>query len=131
MKQLHLNLKKKWFDMILSGEKTEEYLEVKEYWINRFFQLPHSKKNTFTNSPYYHFSRLKELNSNKETIDFLIKHKIIKYKQFDSTIFSNGMTHPIPRFEIELKSIEIGTGRTEWGAEPGKRYFVLKLGGMI
>lgn len=32
---LHLTLKKKWFDMILAGEKTEEYREDKQYWRNR------------------------------------------------------------------------------------------------
>lgn len=32
---LHLNLTKKWFDMILSGEKREEYREWKEYWHTR------------------------------------------------------------------------------------------------
>ena len=31
-KVLHLTLKKKWFDMIASGEKKEEYREIKEYW---------------------------------------------------------------------------------------------------
>ena len=35
MKILHLTLKKKWFDMILSGEKTEEYREMKAYWYRR------------------------------------------------------------------------------------------------
>jgi len=35
MKILHLTLKKKWFDMILSGEKTEEYREIKPYWNKR------------------------------------------------------------------------------------------------
>ena len=35
MKTLHLTLKKKWFDMISSGEKTEEYREIKPYWISR------------------------------------------------------------------------------------------------
>jgi len=29
---LHLTLKKKWFDMILSGEKTEEYRDIKPYY---------------------------------------------------------------------------------------------------
>lgn len=33
---LHLNLKKKWFDMIASGEKKEEYRDIKPYW-NRVF----------------------------------------------------------------------------------------------
>jgi len=32
MRELHLNLKRKWFDMISFGEKTEEYLELKPYW---------------------------------------------------------------------------------------------------
>lgn len=32
---LHLTLKKKWFDMIASGVKKEEYREIKPYWIKR------------------------------------------------------------------------------------------------
>ena len=32
MKYLQLTLKKKWFDLILSGEKKEEYREIKPYW---------------------------------------------------------------------------------------------------
>ena len=35
MKILHLTLKKKWFDMIASGEKREEYREIKPYWNKR------------------------------------------------------------------------------------------------
>lgn len=34
---LHLTLKKQWFDMIASGEKIEEYREIKPYWHNRLF----------------------------------------------------------------------------------------------
>jgi hypothetical protein len=40
MKILHLTLKKQWFDMIASGEKTEEYREIKPYWTTRL----HNKK---------------------------------------------------------------------------------------
>lgn len=32
---LHLTLKKKWFDMIASGKKKEEYRELKTYWLVR------------------------------------------------------------------------------------------------
>ena len=35
MKILHMTLKKKWFDIILSGVKTEEYREIKPYWDTR------------------------------------------------------------------------------------------------
>lgn len=38
MKILHLVLKKRWYDMIASGEKTEEYREIKPYWSNRLFK---------------------------------------------------------------------------------------------
>ena len=32
---LHLTLKKNWFYLILSGEKKEEYREIKPYWEKR------------------------------------------------------------------------------------------------
>lgn len=34
MNVLHLTLKKRWFDMIATGEKKEEYREIKPYWNN-------------------------------------------------------------------------------------------------
>ena len=33
---LILPIKKKWFDMIVSGEKKEEYREIKPYYDSRF-----------------------------------------------------------------------------------------------
>ena len=53
----------------------------------------------------------------------LIKH--------DSITFSNGMIPPVPRFEIDKKGISIGEGNPDWGAIPGKKYFVLELGKII
>lgn len=38
-KILHLNLKKKWFDLIASGKKKEEYREIKPYWNSRFRKI--------------------------------------------------------------------------------------------
>ena len=35
MKILHLVLKGKWYDMILSDIKKEEYREIKPFWIKR------------------------------------------------------------------------------------------------
>lgn len=34
-KTLKLTVTKKWFDMIVSGEKKEEYREMKSHWISR------------------------------------------------------------------------------------------------
>ncbi|HDI3137154.1 TPA: hypothetical protein PMB18_002144 [Vibrio cholerae] len=35
MTTLHLTLKKRWYDMIYSGQKPEEYREIKPYWSRR------------------------------------------------------------------------------------------------
>ena len=32
---LHLNLHRRWFDMILKGVKKEEYREISAYWVKR------------------------------------------------------------------------------------------------
>lgn len=40
---LHLVLKHKWYDMIVSGEKTEEYRELKPYWSKRLFKMVDGK----------------------------------------------------------------------------------------
>ena len=32
---LYLTVNRKWYDMIASGEKTEEYREIKQYWTTR------------------------------------------------------------------------------------------------
>ena len=36
---LSLTLQKKWFDMILSKEKKEEYREVKDHWMTRIARI--------------------------------------------------------------------------------------------
>ena len=35
MKLLHLVLKRQWYDMILSGEKRDEYRDITPYWRKR------------------------------------------------------------------------------------------------
>ena len=37
-KVLILTVSKQWFDMIVADEKTEEYREIKPYWVARLFQ---------------------------------------------------------------------------------------------
>ena len=41
-------------------------------------------------------------------------------------LFRNGYTGNSPSFEA-LCSLDIKTGKPEWGAEPGKEYYVLKI----
>lgn len=95
---LILPIKKEWFDMIVSGEKTEEYREIKPYWEIRF-------QNAF----------LKEYN-----------HRV-NWKEYPiNVIFSNGYGTNMPRIHA-MVTIRKGTGHPEWGAEAGKEYYVLKI----
>ncbi len=87
---LTLPIKKKWFDMILSGEKKEEYREIKPYYDSRFKIY----------EPYL--------------------------SDFESIIFRNGYRKDSPKIKCSCY-ISKGTGKFEWGAEPGKVYYVLKI----
>ena len=49
MKILDLPLKKKWYEMIERGEKTEDYREYKDYWCKRIIDY-----DTLRLKPYTH-----------------------------------------------------------------------------
>lgn len=99
---IHLNLKGEWFDMILSGDKKEEYRDLSDYWKARL-------------------SKLFPMTSMGET-----------YLPITETIvFSNGYAKDRRQFEIEIKGAMIATGREDWGAEKGCMYYVLRLGHVI
>lgn len=102
---LTLPIKKRWFDMILSGEKTEEYREIKPYYISRF----------------------------KTYIPDIGNVKIIRLKSgtgfipiSDEIIFRNGYSINSPSIKCKVE-INKGYGKEEWGANPNKKYFVLKI----
>lgn len=106
---LHLTLKKKWFDLILAGEKIVEYREVKPYWIKRFFLFD-------------------KQNINIENINILDLKKL-EQKTYHKIIFKNGYSKNAPVFEIELKFIEIQENiKTPLGVGD---FFVLHLGKVI
>lgn len=104
MRTLKLTLKKQWFDMILSGEKKEEYREVKPYWISRLVKY--------------------------ESRNFYLMPKGIifpHYKKYDLVEFTNGYGDNRPQVTLECKGITINQGRSSWGA-PHEDVFIIKLG---
>jgi len=115
MKTLHLNLKRKWFDMFLSGIKTEEYREIKESMISILFD--------WKNSGVSRKDFVEDLN-----YDVFHPSYWSWLKDFDTITFSNGYAKNRDQFVIEFKNIEIRKGNPEWGAEKGKKYFVLETG---
>lgn len=101
---LRLTVKKKWFDMIASGQKKEEYRDIKVYWIRRleihFFDP--MNKIVYGSAP----------------------------KKFDYVLFKNGYGSNVPELLIQCKGIKIGIGRRTWGAT-GNRCYIIKLGKII
>lgn len=128
-KTLHLNLKKKWFDMIKSGEKLEEYRDTSVYWCSRFLYFPHWIEADDIQGLSDDLGR--NAIGNWKDIQDTLKYYEISFKKFDTITFSNGYSKKRPQFEIELKSIKIENGVLEWGAEKGKYYFVLELGDIV
>jgi len=120
-KVLHLTLKKKWFDMIASGDKKEEYRELKKHWITRL--LNH---NLFTTS------RRRNISTEAEAVETILNNTEYfnknRINNYEYVVFINGYAKDAPTLTIECKGIEIKEGRTEWGAVKGEKYFVIKLG---
>lgn len=115
MKILHLVLKKKWFDLIASGVKTEEYRDVKPYWEKRLLDYKAIKRD-------YKMLVMRR---------FLLGKGVnpLEYPRgFTHVVFRNGYAKDAPRMTFKLDSITIGKGREAWGAEPNKQYFIIKLG---
>lgn len=96
---LTLHLTRKWFDLIKSGGKLEEYREYNQYWFSRFI--------------------VKEYVFN----DWL--HVRIDYTDLVFTLGYPKKDDISRRLRFKNPRIQIRTGKTEWGAEPGKIYFVI------
>jgi hypothetical protein len=117
MKNLQLSLKTKWFEMTKAGIKTEDYRELSEYWFKRI-----------VSKDIRHFWDLKMF------IKYANNHPYKIYRDFEI----NTMTLGYPKtgdneriLKLEHRGIEIRTGNPEWGAEPGKLYFVIKHGEFV
>lgn len=123
MKTLDLVLKHKWYDMIASGEKKEEYRDVKRHYISRLLMAAQLCKGevvwknlTPFLSRYY--------DNNKSELKQYLGFSFI-FKNFSSVTFHRGYTSTTMTFEIE--EIKVGVGNSQWGA-PKEEVFIIKLG---
>lgn len=98
---LTLPIKKKWFDMIKSGEKKEEYREIKPYYDKRLFD-------------YCRLVALEEY-----------AHDVWGHPEFE-VIFRNGYSKTSPKIKCKVNCRK-DYGEQKWGAEPNKLYYVLKI----
>jgi hypothetical protein len=115
---LILPIKKKWFDMILSGEKKEEYREIKEYYEIRFQNL-FGAITIYPSSIFSHRSKYELLQG--EAVPEEIRKDSIQ-----EIIFRNGYSKDSKAIKARCR-LRIGKGRPEWGAEPDKQYYILEI----
>jgi hypothetical protein len=129
---LNLTIKRQWFDMIASGEKKEEYRELKTYWLRMF--IDRSKYPSESHNEHKHIISdiLFDINAGHDA-NKVIKSYYSSIKIFDLIKFVNGGNfHPkYPSILVESEGITIGKGNSNWGAENDKDYFVIKLGKIL
>ncbi len=100
--------------------KIDLKLTLKKEWFDKI--LAGEKKEEYREINSYWKPRLSKL------IRLDSQLPIIEHVHF----FNGGyFSEKLPNFKIEFLGAEIGGGKTEWGAEPGKKYYVIKLGNII
>jgi len=115
---LTLPIQKRWFDMILSGEKKEEYREIKEYYETRF-------QNLFGAVTIYPSSIFSD-RSEYELLQGEAVPEEIRKDSMQEIIFRNGYSKDSKAIKARCK-LRIGKGRPEWGALPDKQYYILEI----
>ena len=120
-KVLTLIVSKQWFDMIIAGEKTEEYREIKPYWVVRLFQ------NNSNIVDVRNFASA--LAGRTDLLKKYIDAQRIVLKQYTHVIFINGYRKDSSRIEKEIESISIG--KPKKGLCPDKwlntEFFIIKF----
>lgn len=118
-KKLTLPLKKKWFDLIKSGEKKEEYREINLYWVSRLINV-----NSLIIDEYSEYDIplfIEELK--KDDSDFV---RFIQFCEVEFTLGYPKNNDKERRIMFKRPRISVSYGKEEWGAEKGKLYFVIK-----
>jgi hypothetical protein len=98
---LTLTIKGNWYDKIASGEKKEEYREIKPYYDSRLLKL-------------------------FETTRENLKLPFPEPDNIRQIVFKNGYSADSRKFVADCK-LSIGTGREEWGADPDTEYYILHI----
>ena len=112
MTVLDLVLTYKWYDMIESGEKREEYREITPYWIKRLVDTHRLGQKMLCNVPNVAAS--------------LIESGCVQMKSYTHVRFHRGYTAKSMVFRFD--GLRIGNGNTQWGAPADRDVFIISLG---
>lgn len=118
---LNLVVSKQWFDMIVSGEKTEEYRTIKDYWTVRLYDV-------FAKNPTKYLMD-KKISGDIDYLKLMIRCNHFIAKPYTHVLFINGYRKDCPRIEKEIESITIG--KPQPGLCPkefeNKEFFIIKF----
>ena len=117
MRILDLSLTYHWYDMIASGEKREEYRELKKFYFKRLnceWKL-HLEDGCYKGCTDFIW--------NKERC---ARCKCFQAFPYDAVRFHRGQGGKVSML-VECKGIRIGVGKKEWGA-PKEPVFIIELG---
>lgn len=112
--------------MIASGEKKEEYREIKPYWIKRFFDKYKFEGDVVPVEKL--FEGLKHGNILRE--ETMLKHLL---NPFEVVSANNGYSKNCPNIKWKHEGITIGKPNPKWceAADVDKIVFILKIGELI
>lgn len=116
MKIISIPIKRKWFDMIVSGEKKEEYRAIVPHWINRF--------------TWHEWHKL-----NPETLMPMMKiyPEDVFRKDIDGIRAHNGYQIDSPVIIWAHNGIRVGYPNPKW-CDPqdiSKKVFILSIGDLL
>ena len=120
-KVLKLVVSKQWFDMIVAGEKTEEYRTIKDYWTVRLYDV-------FAKNPTKYLMD-KKISGDIDYLKLIIRCNYFIAKQYTHVLFINGYRKDSSRIEKEIECITIG--KPKKGLCPVKwldtEFFIIKF----
>jgi len=130
-KILRLTLTKRWFDMILYGEKKEEYREIKPYWIRRLLVCRAEQEQRGENRSVPENIMFDLRNSHDVNKTFTAYR--CYYRKFDYVEFTNGYGKGMPTMRVECKGISAGQPAFKWYGKPTEDVcvYIISLGKVI
>ena len=107
-----LHLKKKWFDLIKSGEKKEEYRKLNNYYIKRLAP----GYSVLYGPPGFVFFN-KQTHEMKKVLLIENVKLVLGYPKKDDTT---------KEIIFKMALLSIGMGKKEWGADPCEYYLTIR-----
>ncbi|GAB4042535.1 hypothetical protein [Spirosoma litoris] len=123
MKQLELVLKHKWFDMIESGNKLEEYRDIKPYWIRRLITPSEVMEGGHWEEFCSDLMNPARYDNEAEVIAYFD----CKFIPFASVRFRRGYQKKAKTMIWDLGQTRIDNAKPEWAEGYMNRMFVIPL----